>query len=365
MNNDILNVDFNQIEDFTSGTEELTDIVPPQETVEVDTVETESTETPTETSPKAPTTSTQNSEDNSSVYAALVQEIFEERGLSSQFNLENFSKLEKEKGGAAAVIESINSTIEEYKGSLQEQYDDYVKEYTQLRDMGASPEEAGELINSWESIERLDVSSIDGNEDLAKSVLFSHYKATTKFSDARIEKEIQKKLDYGDLFSDAEEAATELKGIAKERVELTKKELKAQADNAEKQRKENLDKLKTTVKSTKKVWDVELTDPMKDKIIDMMTKPVAQDSKGNALNTIWADMAKDPVDFQMKVAVLKLTGAWENIDKLISKSNKTYNKLEEALKKESSGITKGFNRDFSKSTEEAIQSTEEFFKKFK
>lgn len=304
-----------------------------------------SKETPiVETSPsKPPEKPLEQSPDNSSVYAALAETLFEERGLISQFNREEFNGLEQEHGGAGAVVKMLEKTLTTYNEEVKSAYDEFSKEYISLREQGVSKEEASALISTWEDVERLDPSTINDNEDLAKAILYNHYKATTKFSDARIEKEIQKKLDYGEIFTDAEEALGELKEVAKDRIVETKRSAQKAIDDAEKARVDNLNKLKETVKTTKDLWGVPLTDSVKTKMIDMMTKPVGQDTHGNQLNAIWSDMAKDPVGFQMKIAMLKITGGWDDIDKLTSKTEaKAYKKIEEA-------ITRNGNTGFTKS----------------
>ena len=362
MDTDLFNVLFDQVKDYTGEKpaevtvgEPATPPVQPEEVV---------VQPAKDTSPEVPANTPSPDVDNSSIHAALAKVLAEERGLPLSFDESKFLEREKEVGGAKALIEFIEGSISEYQQSIKGEYDEYAKEYVALREQGVDENEARTLVRSWEEYDNLDLGTIDDNEELARNILYQHYKETTSFSDAKIQKEISKKEDFGSLIEDSKEAAEEMKQIARVKIEESKKALAAQAKAFQDENKKQVENVKKSIQETKELWGITLNETMHNKMIDMLVKPAGQDANGNLLNALWMERSKDPITFDKKLALLKITGAWDDISKLTGKTTtKAFEQLERTIEKSREQFSKGSPRLPNAPTEDTLKRiSETFFK---
>jgi len=256
-------------------------------------------------------------------FALVFAKHLKEQGLVSSFDEEEFKKLLEDEGPDGALETMFLSEIENVKKDVSADLDEYSKEYAQLREMGYSAEEAGNFIGSVEEIENLKEEDLEKEDsaDVRKKILSQHYKATTTFSDEKIKKLVQRSIDLGDDVDDAKEALTGLKELSKKQLE----DLKQQQADQEQQAKDNYKKyvqsLDKTLKDIKEIIPgQEISPRTRNKIKDMITKPVKQDEQGNVLNGIWSKRSEDSINFDTKLAYLidigVFDGNWDKINKI-------------------------------------------------
>lgn len=193
-----------------------------------------------------------------------------DKEIFSNVDLENFSGTEEE-FIQAVQQEFFEGPLESYKQSL----------HPTLRYLMDNWEEGvplDELINIKSNEIRynsIDESKVDEDVNLQKAILTAYLRETApKWSDERINKEVNKKVELGEI-EDVKEALSELKVLeqqkADELVELTKHQ-KAQA---EKEAKENYEAFRKLTFETKEIIPgVALNQKEQEKIFKSATTPV-------------------------------------------------------------------------------------------
>ena len=288
-------------------------------------------------------TTEQNNEES---YALAFARYQLEKGNLTELNEEELKKIIEEQGEDEAIAWIFQSEVDNNKEAIRneilEQYDDDVKEFIKLRDKGLEPGVAGDLATSKKFYNTLNVQDLedDSKESLRISVITDWYKRTTKFNDARIKKLVDNHVALGEDIDIAKEAVSEVKEILskeeKELVAYSAKQQKEFEDNHKKQ----LTELKTRIDGMDEILPgYKINKQTKDKIHDMIVKPVAQDQYGNPLNSIWKKRLDDPFKFDTMVAYLDTIGVFDGkIDKLLKPAkNVAISDLERSLKSKKFG----------------------------
>ena len=268
------------------------------------------------------------------------------RYLLEQGNISNLDEdalkavIDKD-GEQNALSFLIQNEVDYNKTAILENYDTYTKEYVQLRELGINPTEAAESVQVLEQLDSItnDDLAADDAEDLRKQILSAHLKSTTSFSEDRIKKMVSRIVDLGEDLDEAKEALVSLKDIKKKEIEDLKKNKITERANHEKEVNDTLNNLKTKINSLEEIVpNLKLTKQSKQKIEDLLTKPIKQTEQGQLLNGVWSKRMEDPMDFDIKLAYLIELGAFDGKwDKLIKK---TESKVTEELKnKMNAGIS--------------------------
>lgn len=256
-----------------------------------------------------------------------------EQGNISNLDEKALQDVIESEGEESALSFLIQSEVDYNKTSILENYDLYNQEYIKMRESGVDPEDAAKSIQSLEQLDSINVEDLEdeSSSDLRKQILFANYKATTNFSDDRIKKLIQRSLDLGEDLDDVKEALESLKEIKKEEIENLKKTKITEKLNQEKEVKETISNLKTKINSLDEIVpNLKVSKQSKQKIEELLTKPVKQTDQGQMLNGVWSKRMDNPMDFDIKLAYLIELGAFDGKwDKLIKK---TESKITEELK---------------------------------
>jgi len=256
-----------------------------------------------------------------------------EQGNLTSLDEEELKKVIEDEGEEAAMAYIQNKEAETIRNELLDTYEEDVKYYLDLLDSGVDRDDAKGITQAkfkYSKISEDDVEKED-QEDLRKEVMKTYYKLTTKFSDAKIDKEIESKISLGEDIEFAKEALPEIKDHFDKIGEERKKEIQKQEEDI---RKSQADKQKELEEKIDKLDEIipkhTLSKAEKKKIKEKLIKPV-KEVNGVPLNAIWAKRMEDPFKFDSIIAALDNYGVFDgNWDKLISQ-NKT--KAAEDLRK--------------------------------
>ena len=283
---------------------------------------------------------------NTDSYALAFARYQLERGNLTDLNEEEFAKIVEEQGEDEAISWLFQSEVDKNRDAIRneilDQYEDDVKEFLKLRDNGIEPDIAGDLATAKKFYSSLNTDELedDSKESLRSKIITDWYKRTTKFNDARIKKLVENHVALGEDVDVAKEAVGEVKNIIseqeKELTELTKKQQKEFEDNHKKQ----LEELRSKIDSMDEILpNHKINKQTKDKLHDMLVKPVAQDQYGNPINSIWKKRMSDPFKFDTMVAYLDILGVFDGkMDKLLKPAkNSAVSDLERSLKSQKFG----------------------------
>jgi hypothetical protein len=299
-----------------------------------------------------------------SKFAEVLAKDLMSQGIISSLDDEAFTALVEEKGEVEALRSLITGEISNTSDTIKKDYDDNYQEYLSLVEDGVDKNMAGDLVKSKEVFSAITDEQIsdEENSQLRRDILTENYKLTTKFTDARIKKLIDRSFELGEDVEETQEALTGIKESIDEKIESEKKDavkFKADQDQAiedsKKVLRDSIEGLNEIIPGQK------INKQTKDKMYGLITKPV-QDKNGNTTNALWAKRADDPVHFDHKLAYLVQTGffekgkSWDKVKNV--KTTKEVSHLEEFLKTNSSSKSgRATSNMINKETSDILKST--------
>lgn len=303
-----------------------------------------------DTSKKSPqkveSTTSQENKDSSDSYALAFARYLLERGNLTDLNEEELTKVIEDEGDDAATAWMFQTEVdrnrEAIRNELLDQYEDDVKAYLELVDEGVGHDTASRIAKDKTFYDKLNVDELedDDKSELREKILTSWYKETTKFTDARIKKMVDNHVALGEDVELSKEAVGDIKDIRAKQVNEEKTKAIEAEKNAAKAREDSLKELRTKIDGLDEVFKgYKINKQTKDKIHDMIVKPVAQDNYGNPVNAIWKKRMEDPIKFDTTLAYLMALEVFDGkSDKLLkpAKSN-AVSDLERSLKSKKFG----------------------------
>jgi len=238
------------------------------------------------------------------IYSGIINLVKEEAGL--------FSSLEADKiTDATQLVEAIRSEIvegvEDYKNSLP----DAVRSLIQNYEDGVPLRDLIELQSNETELDSITEDDLE-DKDLQKRVYAQYLRSTTKFTDAKIEKEINKLDDLDELGEEAKNALEELKELTKADREAYIAESKAAREAEEKSRQEQIQNLKKDIDSTQEIIPgVKLNQKEQSELFKLMTTPIGFTRDGSPVSKVQEVRAKDPVNFEKTLNYLVMKGVFE------------------------------------------------------
>lgn len=280
-----------------------------------------------ETSESSPSTVDEEKDtDDSSVSYPLAFARYQlERGNLTDLNEEELQKVVDEEGEDAAfayIFETeVKKNNESIRNELLEQYEDDVKDYLSLRESGVDVPDARNIAQSkkfYDTLKEEDIES-DDKEKLRADVLTDWYKQKTQFKPEKIRKLVDNHISLGEDVEMAKEAVTEMKEHFSTKTKEYQEMAEKQQEEFKRQNEKQLEELKNKIDGLDEVIPGQKVNKQtKDKIHDLITKPVAQDDRGNVLNHIWNKRAQDPFKFDTMLAYLDILGVLDGkTDKLL------------------------------------------------
>jgi hypothetical protein len=229
-----------------------------------------------------------------------------------------------------AMVNEILTAVDTYKDSLPERVKSLINNYEE----GVPLDKLIELDRIETDVAKVTNETLEEDSTLQKKLVSDYLKRTTKFSDAKIAKQVDNYEDTGELEDEAKAALEELKGIVKSEKEKSIQENEKQKLANEKQRKEDLVALENKVKTTDEIIPgLKLNDKVRKSVFSSMTTPVGYDQTGRPVNKIVAARMENPVDFEIKLHYLfEVTKGFTDFSKLAEKGKKDASKqFEEAV----------------------------------
>lgn len=261
--------------------------------------------------------------------------LLEEQG-EAEFNQESYLEDVKENGEAQAFLNLVNKTAENKAESFKTEMDSYAKEYVELRESGFSKEDATAMVANKETIDGITEDTLSEDEGLQEDVVREVLRLR-KFSDGEIDDYVESLKDTDKLESASAKSLSQLKGYHEQLITHQKKAREEQKLTVQKEQKEYLESLKSTINETDEIIKgKKINQKTKDKLYDMITKPVKTES-GQPTNSVWAERSKDPKAFDMKLAYLIHSGIFNGDIKSIATDarSKAVTDLEARLKQRS------------------------------
>jgi hypothetical protein len=175
---------------------------------------------------------------------------------------ESVNKYDNSEDGLMQFISDIvNANIPAPQYASEE-----VEEFNQYVNNGGDPQKFLETYysNGNFNYEEADVE----DEEVSKRIYRDYLKATTKFSDAKIDKEIQTKIDLDELSEEVKEAKEYMVEFDKEQKENLSKQLEQEKVAQQEHYRNFLTNQKKAIKDAKEIAGFEITDKLGEELFD-------------------------------------------------------------------------------------------------
>lgn len=262
-------------------------------------------------------------EEESSASKKKTTETEEEEESDSQSDdfWKDLSVLLKEKGIVEEDFDNPDKMVEVFGKEVEKGVNDWidslpdeVKDIVNAASEGLNGQSLKAFIESKDNqiqLEAVEDSDIEEDVELAKSILRANLRATTKYSNEKIEKHISRLEDLDELVDEAKEAKSALIEIEKEqRAEIKRQHDEAKEQEAERQ-KQLVQQVQKTVTETKEIVPgLKLSDKEQKELLKMITTPV--ELRGNQpVSAAMKLRETNPIDFEMKLNYFILKGFFE------------------------------------------------------
>mgnify|MGYP001244166119 FL=1 len=231
--------------------------------------------------------------DDSSPLVPYAKLLVDE-GILPNLNLDEFDGTAE--GLKEAMNKEIYSGIEAYKASLPED----VKKIIDGYEVGVPLEKLLELNKEKLNVSTIKESDIINNEELQKEIVRKYFKKTTRFSDKKIEQNIERLSDIGELEAEALSNITELKALVEEEEAKAIEAAKRQEEEYQEQLRKYWEEFDKKLEAADEIIPgLKVTKTIKQKIITNLSTAVATDQNGNPVNKIAYYRSKHPQEFEL------------------------------------------------------------------
>jgi len=304
-------------------------------------------------------TSEENDDNNDSPSLAPYAKLLVDEGILPNLDLEKFD------GTAEGLIEAarneVYNGIDYYKQSLPEEVQRLINGY----EAGVPFDKLLEFNSQSLQYSKIDKEALTQDESLQRQILKDYYKRTSRFSEEKIDKLIERTADLGELSDEALSSLDELTEIQSQEEQEAIEEAKQQQEYIKQQQQEQLNQFNKTLTETDEIIPgVKINPTVKDKIQKNITVPVAYDEYGNTVNKIGKYRMENPIDFEIKLNYLfEATKGFTDFN-VFSKAGKSkaYEELENAAKSLDSRGSGGTRSNKPKADPELKDSISQFMK---
>ena len=231
--------------------------------------------------------------DDSSPLVPYAKLLVDE-GILPNLNLDEFDGTAE--GLKEAMNKEIYSGIEAYKASLPED----VKKIIDGYEVGVPLEKLLELNKEKLNVSTIKESDIINNEELQKEIVRKYFKKTTRFSDKKIEQNIERLSDIGELEAEALSNITELKALVEEEEAKAIEDAKRREEEYQEQLRKYWEEFDKKLEAADEIIPgLKVTKTIKQKIITNLSTAVATDQNGNPVNKIAYYRSKHPQEFEL------------------------------------------------------------------
>lgn len=290
--------------------EETTEVVDVENLFSPDTPESvgsgkENTEEKEDTTPKGSGTSPKN------FYSSIAKALKEE-GIFPDLDDEGLSKVKEPEDFRDLIEQQIKAGLDERQKRIDEALNAGV-EPTEIR-------KYENTINFLDSIKEENISDeSDKGEKLRKDLIYQDF-INRGYSKERATREVQKSFNAGTDIDDAKEALKSNMDFFKDKYNELINDAKSEAEQEERERKEQAEKLKSSILNDKDVFgDLSIDKSTRQKIYDNIAKPVYKDPEtGEYYTAIQKYEMEHRTDFLKNIGLLfTLTDGFKNLDGLV------------------------------------------------
>lgn len=265
----------------------------------------ENTEEKEDTTPKGDGTSPKN------FYSSIAKALKEE-GIFPDLDDEGLSKVKDPEGFRDLIDQQIKAGLDGRQKRIDEALNAGV-EPTEIR-------KYENTINFLDSIKEENISDEgDKGEKLRKDLIYQDF-INRGYSKERAAREVQKSFNAGTDIDDAKEALKSNIDFFKDKYDELVNEAKSEAEQEEKERKEQAEKLKSSILNDKDVFgDLSIDKSTRQKIYDNIAKPVYKDPEtGEYFTAIQKYEMENRTNFLKNIGLLfTLTDGFKNLDGLV------------------------------------------------
>lgn len=265
----------------------------------------ENTEEKEDTTPKGDGTSPKN------FYSSIAKALKEE-GIFPDLDDEGLSEVKDPEDFRDLIDQQIKAGLDERQRRIDEALNAGV-EPTEIR-------KYENTINFLGSIKEENISDEgDKGEKLRKDLIYQDF-INRGYSKERAAREVQKSFNAGTDIDDAKEALKSNIDFFKDKYDELVNEAKSEAEQEEKERKEQAEKLKSSILNDKDVFgDLSIDKSTRQKIYDNIAKPVYKDPEtGEYFTAIQKYEMENRTDFLKNIGLLfTLTDGFKNLDGLV------------------------------------------------
>ena len=265
----------------------------------------ENTEEKEDTTPKGSGTSPKN------FYSSIAKALKEE-GIFPDLEDESLTKVKDPEDFRDLIDQQIKAGLDERQKRIDEALNAGV-EPTEIR-------KYENTINFLDSIKEENISDEgDKGEKLRKDLIYQDF-INRGYSNERATREVQKSFNAGTDIDDAKEALKSNIDYFKDKYNELINEARSEAEQEEKERKEQAEKLKSSILNDKDVFgDLSVDKSTRQKIYDNIAKPVYKDPEtGEYFTAIQKYEMENRTDFLKNIGLLfTLTDGFKNLDGLV------------------------------------------------
>ena len=265
----------------------------------------ENTEEKEDTTPKGDGTSPKN------FYSSIAKALKEE-GIFPDLDDEGLSKVKDPEDFRDLIDQQIKAGLDERQKRIDEALNAGV-EPTEIR-------KYENTINFLDSIKEENISDEgDKGEKLRKDLIYQDF-INRGYSKERATREVQKSFNAGTDIDDAKEALKSNIDFFRDKYNELVNDAKSEAEQEEKERKEQAEKLKSSILNDKDVFgDLSVDKSTRQKIYDNIAKPVYKDPEtGEYFTAIQKYEMENRTDFLKNIGLLfTLTDGFKNLDGLV------------------------------------------------
>ena len=265
----------------------------------------ENTEEKEDTTPKGDGTSPKN------FYSSIAKALKEE-GIFPDLDDEGLSKVKDPEDFRDLIDQQIKAGLDERQKRIDE-----------ALNAGVEPTEIRKYENTMSFLDSIKEENIsdegDKGEKLRKDLIYQDF-INRGYSKERAAREVQKSFNAGTDIDDAKEALKSNIDFFRDKYDELVNDAKSEAEQEEKERKEQAEKLKSSILNDKEVFgDLSVDKSTRQKIYDNIAKPVYKDPEtGEYFTAIQKYEMENRTDFLKNIGLLfTLTDGFKNLDGLV------------------------------------------------
>ena len=265
----------------------------------------ENTEEKEDTTPKGDGTSPKN------FYSSIAKALKEE-GIFPDLDDDGLSKVKDPEDFRDLIDQQIKAGLDERQKRIDEALNAGV-EPTEIR-------KYENTINFLDSIKEENISDEgDNGEKLRKDLIYQDF-INRGYSKERATREVQKSFNAGTDIDDAKEALKSNIDYFRDKYDELVNDARSEAEEEERKRKEQAEKLKSSILNDKDVFgDLSVDKSTRQRIYDNIAKPVYKDPEtGEYFTAIQKYEMENRTDFLKNIGLLfTLTDGFKNLDGLV------------------------------------------------